>query len=745
MTDVESTLNVKLAGLLSETRYSWEAEPEQRGVLRDGGQIDVLITEDGRPPVIIECKIGMKSEDVDKRFDNRFLDGTAPGIVFEAKYDEDLCAGGDLADSTLHYCVHYGRQTRFPRTGWLVGSIRDLSVAVQYARDSLVHAEGADVLNGAIAKVADTIGRLSKSTRAKISRVMAQEQSDQTYAMAALTASGALLFHDTAAEPHGIPVLGELVFGDMIDVPGLLAAWDRILGVDYFPIFSTARKILSVLPADKAVDVVRLLRAANARIVSMGLGGSSDLYGQIFQRVISDRKKLAAFYTKPASAALLAAVTIPAEYDNAESVRRVRVADFACGTGTLLQAAYKRIAASYEAASGGSMRDLHPHMMAECLIGADVLPVAAHLTAAGLSGLHPKKPYRYTRIYQPVQGGKGHRLGSLEWIQPLVRFTDSEARLTGKGVRGESSAPAHGSCSIVVMNPPYVRSTGPGGRADQTDARQMFTAFNATDDDRREMSSRAAKLFSSRPGITRYCADKRAGMATFFVDLANAKLSLGGRLGLVLPMTAATGVNWSEFRDMMRTQYADLVVLGGRFSADTGIEEIIMSARKLRDNEKPSGRGVFVSLDRAPESALEGLCVGAAIKDVRPLKFEGKPHGGTRVMVGGDEIGTAMDCPVEHGWSTVGTRNYALHQIAHHIRGGSLYLTRMLAPEDIDIVELRSIADVGPSHLQIRGGRPGAGGGGERRVIQARSISESTAPDANILRSGIMTAARSGK
>ena len=301
----------------------------------------------------------------------------------------------------------------------------------------------------------------------------------------------------------------------------------------YFPIFAPAREILAVLPVDKATDIIKLLNNITGRIVSMSLGGSSDLHGQTFQRVISDRKKLAAFYTKPASAALLAAVTIPDEWHDAESVRHLRIADFACGTGTLLQAAYKRIAANYEAASGEAMRDIHPEMMAECIIGADVLPVATHLTAAGLSGIYPKKTYKHTRIYQPVQGGKDSKIGSLEWIKEDAKLDATERRLTGTGLRGERKAPGHGSCYIVVMNPPYVRSTGPGGRVDKTDARQMFTAFGATDKDRGKMSDRAARLFSNRVSARTtekksYCADKRAGLATFFMDLAHAKLRGGG-------------------------------------------------------------------------------------------------------------------------------------------------------------------------------------------------------------------------
>ena len=320
--------------------------------------------------------------------------------------------------------------------------------------------------------------------------------------MAALTLAGALSFHDMAAESKpekGIRRIGNIVFGNVADVAALLDAWESILDVNYFPIFGPAKEILANLPDDKASDIIGGLHAANSRMRAMGLNNSPDLHGQVFQRLIADRKKLAAFYTKPAAATLLAAVTVPDRWNDEKSVKDVRIADFACGTGTLLLAAYRRISANYEAATGGSMRELHPHMMGRALIGADVLPIAAHLTAAALTGVYPKQQYEHTRIYQPAQGGEDARLGSLEWIRPNATLDKSEYRLTGAGMSGEMDAPGHDSCDIVIMNPPYVGSVGPGRRTNKSDKRQIFDAFGATVQDRKRMNARASKRFKNPP------------------------------------------------------------------------------------------------------------------------------------------------------------------------------------------------------------------------------------------------------
>ena len=64
--------------------------------------------------------------------------------------------------------------------------------------------------NEAISAVAGLIEQRPKATLAKISRMLHQPESAQTWGMAALTLSGAIAFHDEAAEPYDIPTMGEL-------------------------------------------------------------------------------------------------------------------------------------------------------------------------------------------------------------------------------------------------------------------------------------------------------------------------------------------------------------------------------------------------------------------------------------------------------------------------------------------------------------------------------------------------------
>ena len=117
------------------------------------------------------------------------------------------------------------------------------------------------------------------------------------------------------------------------------------------------------------------------RLVALGVSQSHDLSGTVFQRLIADRKFLATFYTRPESATLLAHLAIPDDGDwkDTERVRDFRIADYACGTGTLIHAAYRRLNQLHWLA-GGEPEKLHAHMMENALTACDVLPSSVHLT-----------------------------------------------------------------------------------------------------------------------------------------------------------------------------------------------------------------------------------------------------------------------------------------------------------------------------------------------------------------------------
>jgi hypothetical protein len=68
---------------------------------------------------------------------------------------------------------------------------------------------------------------------------------------------------------------------------------------------------------------------------------------------------------------------------------------------------------------------IHPEMMARALVGCDVLPAAAHLTASMLAGAHPTVKYNQSSIMTVAYGRQPDgaiALGSLDLLDPQGTF-----------------------------------------------------------------------------------------------------------------------------------------------------------------------------------------------------------------------------------------------------------------------------------------------------------------------------------
>ena len=86
------------------------------------------------------------------------------------------------------------------------------------------------------------------------------------------------------------------------------------------------------------------------------------------------------------------------DWSDAEAIGRLRIRDFACGTGALLSAVYEQVASHHERA-GGDSTSLHPVMMEEVLYGGHVMPSAIHITGSTLSGMRPNVGFNQSRLY----------------------------------------------------------------------------------------------------------------------------------------------------------------------------------------------------------------------------------------------------------------------------------------------------------------------------------------------------------
>ena len=378
-------------------------------------------------------------------------------IALRSPVDLHDCVGADDVDAmlsrgiALEYALFSGPSaadaSRFPKSGFISGNIRDLA---SFAMDA---STPEDAVRKAIAALEVGVndaaailwqaGELRESTKGAIAELLKQPYSRQTLRMAATIIVNALVFHQNMAGQHGVKDLDQITDDGLLLRSDVLYEWSKILKVNYWSIFNIASDLLRcVTPLDLAARALWVMRETADRLVTLGVSQSHDLAGTVFQRLIADRKFLATFYTRPESATLLAHLAIPdgEGWQDPEWVKNFRIADYACGTGTLIHAAYRRLNRLHWLA-GGDPDPLHAHMMENSLTACDVLPSAVHLTASMLSSTHPTQGYDGSRTivaqYGKTEQG-GVSLGSLDLlagngeVKPLIPLHAGTA-VTGTG------------------------------------------------------------------------------------------------------------------------------------------------------------------------------------------------------------------------------------------------------------------------------------------------------------------------
>jgi hypothetical protein len=201
--------------------------------------------------------------------------------------------------------------------------------------------------------------------------------------------------------------------------------------INYVPIFQIGERILAELPINASSSLaVRALLDEAQRICSEQAALRHDLMGRIYHWLLHHAKYLGTYYTSVSSSTLLLklAIGLPWKQDFGDPVdlANFKVADMACGTGTLLMAAAQAISDAYimkRAASDRTLtptdlQTLHRALMENVLHGYDVLPSAIHLTASTLAMLAPEVAFvRMNLFVMPF--GMDHdkpRLGSLDFL-----------------------------------------------------------------------------------------------------------------------------------------------------------------------------------------------------------------------------------------------------------------------------------------------------------------------------------------
>ena len=559
----------------------------------------------------------------------------------------------------------------------------------------------------------------SPGTLGRVSKIFGADPGDEAANMAALVIINAMVFQERLAsnEVAFQPVSAAMRDGRFSRMT-LLQVWEHILSIDYYPIFSMARDVVRELSEVEATDVLGECARTAAALLGMGAVGRHDLAGRIFNRLISERKLLAAFYTSIPASTLLAGLALSpdrwshVDWSNAERISQLRVVDPACGTGTLLMAAYRQIVQNHSATASDDSDDpfLHQALVEKVITGADVVQAAIHLTAATLAAMSPSVRFEQMQLHTLRLGRDSSKkiwLGSLDWLEtPETQsfFSTTEEQIGAAS--GTGGIVQHPMTDLVISNPPFTRRGSDGGKEEA-----LSRVFSLPEGDLESQQAIAKRTSALLKGTS---ANQMAGHASSFTVLADRIVSPGGRIALVLPVTALFGESWREVRRMLSSKYEIEFVVSSHdpallsMSYDTAIAEALLVARRIREGEHPSGRGRFVNLWRAPYQETDALALVRAVNAAASmplLRSDGPPAGGSPLVVGGEQWGEVVDGPVgEASWTSARWRRVVTGQFASALERGELWIedgSRMAGT--VPIAAMGDVCNVGPQDRRIRG------------------------------------------
>lgn len=394
--------------------------------------------------------------------------------------------------------------------------------------------------------------------------------------------------------------------------------WENI---NYVPIFQLGERVLEGLSSGPGtVSAVTSLLAEAQAICRHQTALRHDLMGRIYHWLLHDAKYLGTYYTSVSAATLLLKLALSdgwkTDFGSPRELADFKVADLACGTGTLLMAAAQALTDNYirdrahsERSFDKDLSTLHSTLMQNVIQGYDILPTAVHLTASTLALLAPEVAFRQMNLFvMPV--GLDHgipRLGSLDFLQGneiKTQFSLDDTHLdtvrTGASMTGYTNAKVP-KLDLCVMNPPFVSSRY-GNR--------LFGSLPADRPALQKELSKRAKLV----GVS-----ATAGLGAVFVPLADRHLKVGGRIAFVLPIALASGEAWSAIRDLIASKYHLEIVVASHdaerfnFSENTSLSEILFVARKL-DSKEAAGETAYVNLWKNPRSIHEALDLATRIQ-----------------------------------------------------------------------------------------------------------------------------------
>jgi hypothetical protein len=449
-----------------------------------------------------------------------------------------------------------------------------------------------------------------------------------------------------------------------------------ILTINYEPIFGAIEEMLKSFPS-MPLQFGKLVALAT-EISSKKALLRRDLAGKVYHRIVGDwglKKGLATYYTQIPSAYLLLYLAKP---------QSSRIADFACGSGTLLVAAYSAASAQHRLTllkSGTDIdpkqieTDFHTSFINSCY-AFDVLEYATQITALNLSLHSPEMAIQdFHSVYTFPLGYRDEdkvvSLGSLELARISSNFNQIFGEVTKTGLKKKekelmSKVLQLDPFDLIAMNPPFARTTGRGGRVggglfgfiSEEYARQAVLADYAKlrDEIRTSLEDTARNLLKGTNLETIFTDEDfrpytqiwQAGEGLLFICLSDMRLKIDGKLCFVLPKGLLSGISWFLARTLLASKYhLEYVVVSyepgaNNFSESTSLSECLFVAQKVEKHEEIE-ETTFITLLRKPKTSIEAIALANSIDGNKERLVQAGESKAFLTKVGRDDLLENLD------------------------------------------------------------------------------------------------------
>lgn len=496
-----------------------------------------------------------------------------------------------------------------------------LDLAVETIREAIL------TISGVLRQFMGTIDDLINTVVGRFDLFLALAEEDkEKLRTAAIDLSSYLLvnqilfYHIYSSLTKNVPDLDEDQISSVYDLD---VAFRRIIDINYKAVYSV--DIIPNLP-----DVETIVKSIKAVIRAIkGVRAASirhDLIGRIYHESLpfETRKRLAAFYTKPIAAEILAGLCID-RWDET-------VVDPACGSGTLLVAAYRRKESLYKESVGKrflterEIEQLHNLFVQEHLTGLDIMPFATHLTAVNLSAQNPQAITNKLRVATQNSLSLQGIITSKEFktqgilLKPFSRVIQETLIKPPRGKQTFFSRFGE----IVEMQ----GAVGPEGVGEEFSLYPVdVVIMNPPFSDRDKMPKDYRETLKNYDKLIAICGNQ-VNYWGFFLALADYLLKKNGKMGVVVPINIFRGGASQKIRDHILSnnciRYIVKSVKDVAFSEAANFRDVLLISEKRRATPsdltglvflKKSMREITIDYAKAIVEKIRGIPPGREYED----------------------------------------------------------------------------------------------------------------------------------